>query len=557
MTQPSHEIAVKKYRHILIWPLLLRGKPLKDPKLPLVQRWANQFASGGWKPHPPERKKAGEKLVEPPVYQTSDGFGYEEIVYFHPFVRDFLYGDGKTKPKDRAVHHLSFDKAKRVRVTFTSFRFVKGREETVTLELKVDRVELYLCKPNVALFVVEVSSPKRVRDGKATDEEVKLAQVLDFQDQFRRIYPPFWYDPKEGDPEPKPGLCPTAVEWLDGTDNLLAPHDCTEKPDTFKEFTRDGAEPPVFWHWQYFLKEAKLVPMRTRHEIDDGTLCYQQIVDERIPAMTYLGVDDPTALTDGDMDRLTFLDAAGTDDFPYQKEFLAERRKNYTYDRFWDYGTRYLCSGYGFTLLGEYGDDTFDKILQGHFRTHYFRLGLIAHYLRAALLGFADELSESIKKLAGPGDANTELGNPAFRRRVEEIQFAFLKFRSRAWFPEVTNQLQGSELYAIWFKHLNIGTLFQQVDETSERLHDVLTEYETRQLSRTQDYLTKFASVFLPLSLVFSFLSVLYASDFLPKVLDGKGADTPQVLSWLTAGFALLGGILGLVLVSLVLPKRR
>jgi hypothetical protein len=272
-------------------------------------------------------------------------------------------------------------------------------------------------------------------------------------------------------------------------------------------------------------------------------------MDERIPALTYLGVDDPSQISDGDYDRLTFFDAAGTDDFPYDPEFLRRTRGGHAYDRFAHYGTRFLFSGYGFSMVGRAGDYMYGTVLERHFGQHYFKLGLLAHFLRASLLGFAEELSEAIKRLRGEGDAKKELANPRFRDAVQEIQNRFLKFRSRAWFPEVSNQLQGGELHRLWFAQLNIDALFAQVDETSDQLHAILSEYETRQLSRSQEKLSKIAGVFLPLSIGLSLLSVLFAQDLLPRAVKAYPAlDTSDFFFAVGGVFTLLGGVGGWLL---------
>ncbi len=543
MPQPSFELPVKMYRNILIWPLLLRGNPAGD-ELPLLARWSDVFRKVGWVPNDSSKLERDGRTI----WRVPAGNPYEEVVYFHPFVRDFLYGDGKTDPNDHAIHHLRHPTAATVKVTFTSFRFSQ-REEDVTLRLTVDRVDLYLCKPNVALFVVEVSRPTH---DAAPDRPVTLGQILDFQDQFRRIYPPFWYDTKDnGDRATQPGLCVKAVDWFAerGAEPLLA-HDCTAPAATFKEFTADGAEPPVFAHWRYFFGTVR--PLRTRHDIDAGTLCYQQIMDERIPALSFVGVDDTSQITPGDYDRLTFFDAAGTDDFPYDSGFLGNTRDRFTYDRFAHYGTRYLFSGYGFSVVGNVGKvdgySFFRDVLENHFRHHYFKLGLLAHYLRASLLGFADELSEATKALRGQGDAQAEMANTQFRKQVEEIQNRFLKFRSRSWFPEVSNQQQGGELHQKWFAQLNIDTLFRQVDETSDQLHAILAESESRQLSRSQAKLAdeqhKLALVAyygLGLSIVGSAMSAVFGWAAL-FVGDAK-AD--GALNWAPLLWLMLGVLVG------------
>lgn len=190
----------------------------------------------------------------------------------------------------------------------------------------------------------------------------------------------------------------------------------------------------------------------------------------------------------GDYDRLTFVDDGNDnsepENYPYNPFFLERRRLEYTYDRFSHYGTTYLCSGYGFTAVGK-AEWFFENIILGHFRHHYFRMGLVAHYQRAALLYFSDELSNAIKTLAGKGPVD-ELIDPIFRSQLETVQMNFLKFRSRAYFPEVTNQLQGQELWKFWFDHLNSQLLFEIVDSSSERITSVLAQHETREMTKAQ-----------------------------------------------------------------------
>jgi hypothetical protein len=391
MTRPSSEIAVRIYHNILIWPVLLRGRPAGDSSKTATElhRWVGEFRNQGWK--------------------DSDGseFGYEEIVYFHPFVRDFLFGDGKTSLEDLPFRMLKRTDIERVRVKLG--KYAKGTR----LELKIERLELYLGRPNTAILVVEVSNQLQEAPWDKSYQPLRtLAEALNFQDQFRRIYPPFWWasDDKQSDAS-DPGFCPLDVAWIreDRTVvELPKQFRCGSPREDFVDFTvprlaperndegsgqpqgataqtlaqgmeaasmlggksdppqeASGAEPPVFAHWRCFF--GKIEPARNRSNLDadertvdkqgNRRLFYQQIMDERIPAMSFFAVDDPGEVSQGDLDRITFYDAAGSDPYPYQEKFLADRRDRYTYNRFCNYKTTYVCSGYGFAVVGKYDAD--------------------------------------------------------------------------------------------------------------------------------------------------------------------------------------------------------
>lgn len=485
MTKPASEIEVQAFRHIVLCPLLLRGDPRPENERShshsSLQGWVEKFTSGQtWKEHD-----------EQGIHKR---FSYNQIVYFHPFVRDFLFGDGDQNPANNPTRLLVRDDIKGLEVELG-----RWQPEGVRLKFDVDRVELYLCKPCVAILRVEVSQPRYVEGA----ETVKLSELQDFTDQFRRMYAPFWWD--EGDKgldATEPGLCLRDLKWqlssghsVSVNDSIAPEYDCSLRSpkQQFDEFTRQGAEPPLFNHWLWlFGKEIR--PAQTYHHtrIEDGTpneLYLQQLLDERMPCMSYYAVDNPGDVSVGDRDRLTFVDASGSDPFPYNEEFLKERRARHSYTRFDHYDTHYFCSGYGFSMLGKASDFHYGTILPEHFSKHYFCLALIAHYQRAALLYFADELSGSLKDLAGK-PISEELADPQFRKHIEEIQHRFLKFRTRMYFPEVSSQLQGRELFQMWFDMLETDRLFQLVDTASERMTSVLAERESRQLARVANELS-------------------------------------------------------------------
>lgn len=541
-TLPATAIEVRAFRHILIWPVLLRGRPQKGKnEESWLQPWVEHLTADGlWKESQPDCGKVDAR------------FSYSQIVYFHPSVRDMLFGDGDDKLTDRTTRILERDDVREVLVELGEWQ-----PPGVKLRFDIDRIELYLCKPCVALFVIEVKNPRRQNSA----SPVMLSELQDFTDQFRRIYPPFWWDDKPDSDESheptSPGLCLRSLEWigidgqpirvagqLPGADDYAAERDVHQSKALrspkkhFDNFTRIGAEPPVFDHWMWFWGRG-IRPAFTQAHIKAsrsgsvGELFIQQLLDERIPVMSYFAVDRTADLSTGDFDRLTFVDASGSDSFPYQQQFLDSRRVRYCYDRFAHYGTRYFCSGYGFTMLGNADNRFYRTTLQEHFSHHYFCMGLIAHFQRAALLYFADELADSPKELLGR-KFSSELGHRGFQDRAEEIQHRFLKFRGRAFFSEVSNQLQGQELFRLWFEVLETQRLFDQVDSFSQRLATVLGERESRWLERL-------AGTVVPWGFAVSVASFLISAKSSLHIVD-NAANGPDWVFWcILVGCAVLG----------------
>lgn len=515
---PSDAINVRLYNNILIWPLLLQGKPLPQDDTPILERWVKlltgQAADPGHAPcdencHCEVQGTGGTGINWKDVTsKVNEDFGYDAIVYFHPFVRDFLFADGKTELKDRTTRVLANTCIRGMRVTLSD-------GEQLTLE--VERLNLVLTKPNVALLVVDLSKATG-EDGTDAGDFLSLSSVLRFQDQIRRTYPAFW------EADGSMGLCPRKVEWLIGGESATVstnqPTDLGVLRADFEQFVTRHAEPPIVHHWRVLLGKY-LIPFE---DAADRRCSVQQILDERIPSMSFLAVDEPGEVAPEDLDRLVFVDPPGAG-FPYDPDFIAKTRDEHCYQRFAHFDTRYFSAGYSFVALGRYDADvpedrfTFSRKARRIFRNHYLLMGILVHYQRAALLYFADELSYSKKRqLEGSySDSRDEMLDPKFRQDVEDIQWQFLKFRARSYFVEVSNQVQAQELYELWRKHLPTESLFQLVNATSQQLTATMAEREARHLNTA-------ATVGLTVGVALAVISVWAA---LPGTASGQ-----ELLSW-------------------------
>jgi len=393
----------------------------------------------------------------------------------------------------------------------------------------------------VALLVVEVHSAL----------PLSLRLVEEFLDCFRRAYPPYWESDKNKPFSPT-GHCPHKVKWL-GTDgvSVLAASDYQKAKKFIGFAARHKAARPAR-HWQHLLLPLK--PWQPG--LPQGTFAYRQIEDERMPFMAYLAVDDPGRLRRGDFVRLCFGDGGGHSlTLPYAHGFLENFEKDYCYDRYWDIQkaycedpadrdstwmtTRYLCCGYGFVMIGR--DDEKDERpiytdrqngLLSHFRRHYFQMGLVAHFHRAALLLFSDRLSKAVT-------------SESLHENITAVLEKLLRFTHCYWFREVSNQVQPRELFALWTRHLDTQALFEQVKQEAQDAHDFLemqaqkrlaeatmrlSEEQTR-LSKAAVRLSEVATVGLPFGLIAAYLAVDWDKlDGLRPTVAAFMDDAPAVV---------------------------
>jgi len=416
------EISFNKFHEILFWPLELSGKEhLSETK---IDQWVARHNDG----HP-------WKLINPYDRGTAPtgDLHYAEYLYFHPFVRQFLY---PSQPGEEHLRILGRDDVRGVEVRFG----YEGYQRRLT----IDRVHLYVFQTRVAILVVEVEAI----------EPMPRSEAMAFLEEFRKVYAPYF-------DHSRAGKCPESVQWLDGSGIPIGDASTLQDPSEQRKSVEASGwrRPPVSAHWRWLLNG--LIPSCPQADREDDVLYYDQIEDERMPSMSFLTTDTPHAVTLEDQQRLCFCDepSSNPEAATYSPEFLSDFVQKHCYDRYWDatnpinawMTTRFLCSGYGFTFLGQADPKFVENGANGllaHFRHHYFQLGLIAHFHRASLLHFSRRFSQSVHLIT---------------EENEGLNRDFARFVTGYWFNEVSNQMQGSELFHFWSNHLGNQQLLDHV----------------------------------------------------------------------------------------------
>ncbi|MFZ4702040.1 MAG: hypothetical protein ACOYMG_18500 [Candidatus Methylumidiphilus sp.] len=546
------DVKIKQFRQILFWPLEIeklstckgqqdierltsefQAQFVKDGKWKRLHNLLSRVDSNLDKPANLVNRLSGQQLV--PVDGEKEA-EYAELMFFHPFVRRFLYGSdakpGKANDKPKpAMRLFSRDDIKKCSVS------LMVEDYHCSIHLAIDRIHFYLFDHGVALLVVELSAKN----------PLPLVQVQELLDRFRRAYPPYWETENR-----EAGHCLQWVRWNNYSNPKGSHYYCTSH---FRDFAVQHQTPLPFEHWQYLL--LPLVPWQTglRPEV----FAYRQIEDERMPFMAYLSLEDPRQLSRSDFVRLCFGNESGhSTELPYAESFLNDFEANHCLDRFWDpsmrhvdsfyqnspgenaLSTRYLCSGNGFVMIGKDGPGSFTDGKNGglaHFRRHYFQMGLIAHFQRTTLLLCSQALAEAA--------ANVE--SHELNPRYEDIRVILERFHAfihRVWFREVSSQTPGRELFSLLTKHLDNQALFDRVKQQVQDAQAFLVLQQQNRQTTTTTRLNVLATFGLATGLIGIFLAVDW-SKFkglqvsIPEKLD----DIPIV------GYVVILVVLGMLLV--------
>ncbi len=419
---------------------------------------------------------------------------YSEGVYFHPFIQKLLYGTGT--PDGRPPFRLlTREDIQVVQVT------IKPQQPFVTYDVR--KVDLYLFSSEVAVLVVSILG-----------KSCTFGDYLTLSAWLRRSYPPFWskYQKEQSaNDRDRPGFCPFKVVWGHNL-GASAESNYDDIPFFTDSFEKTRTPTPAK-HWKFLLE-----PMEIWGGVRDGKLRYQLLGDERIPVMSFVAFSDIRKLNRGDWMRIAACEASGSWHLPYAEAFLSDFEAKHCYDRFWsqkgwqpgpmdenylkELTTRFLVSEHSFSIALEptgskpWSMET-DDGLRAHFRHHYFQLCLLAHVQNASLQVFSDRLADSVR-------GNTE----QYASRIAVIAKEFALFMDRFWVGEITNQIQGKELFELQVNRLGTAKLFVQVKSEIDFVHQYLTGWRNERVTKGQIVLAKVAYWGLSVSALLSFLGM-------------------------------------------------
>ncbi len=474
---------VRDFNHTLLWPVQLRSLR-REAGMDVVHYWDILRRSPG-----PWRYVEDALLIE----DASCKIGYEEFVYFLPYVQRFLYGVGdEGRGAQSSLHIFTREDIARIRVQL--------QPEREFISLRVDRVRLYFFYDiDVALVAFEVAA-----------SDLPLEDAIEIMDRLGRPYPPSWESNGQG------SHCPHRVEMLAADGSVLAQSDYGDYRK-FLELVRQGRQTPLATHWEFLL--APLVPA---YKDESGAIKYYQLENKRIPIMSYLSFDDPHQLSRGDMVRLGFAAKWGpSDTLPYSSGFLQNFESDYCYDRYWEaqHGTndsmhtRYFFCGVSFAMITRV--DQAHAVLSRQFRHQFFQIGLIAHFHKAALLSLSNRFSRAVERL---NVRDFESVN-RFKRSVRETLEVFLRFNHRYWFHELSNQVQASDFFKRWSHQLGSDALYNEVREEARDINEYLDADRTRKQADNAMRLTVVSACGMVGTIVTGFLGMnLYSHADLPTL---------------------------------------
>jgi len=432
-------------------------------------------------------------------FRVDDNFDYNEIVYFHDFVKDSLFNTAETFKEGATSYYF------KKKIEDDNFRLkIKGRD---VYNLKLEGVNLRLFDTGVGILSFEIENYNYP----------EVEDVLKINDYARRVYPQFIGDDLGSDAT-KGAFLPDYIT-VNGITEL---------------FGRKYEKIEIACYIQEILgSDTFSINQNTKNKN-----YIQPIIDDRMFVLSWYGNDDFSSCTQKNIEnknwyKYVFVD--GNDitvqDDEMHKEFIGKA----TYKRWNNYGTFYGITRYSFIVLSK-RDYFGEKILLNHVKTMYFQMVSLLLVQRASILRFSDEIT-AISDVRGEDSPSVE--------NISILYKNYLRFVNKLYFKEVTAQDQGIELYDKAINILNIKRDIEDLRQEIGSLNSYAFLEQEREEKEQMNRLTQLGSLFLPPTL----LAGIYGMNIFDFNQDSKAVT-------IGLGAIFLVMLVGLVLIYLNKPKK-
>jgi hypothetical protein len=175
----------------------------------------------------------------------------------------------------------------------------------------------------------------------------------------------------------------------------------------------------------------------------------------------------------------------------------------HTYTRWVEYGTLYGFTCDSFVALSQDAETLLKHgvpALQQHIKTIYYQIAVLCLAQRASVLRFSAEVS--------PLTQLGKINEKEALKGIQQLYLNYIEFLNTICFREVTPQIQGIEIYAMFRQAMGINEDVKGLDHEIRELHNFAMVAEQKRAADKAEKLGLIATWFLPAGVILGFMSI-------------------------------------------------
>jgi hypothetical protein len=387
-----------------------------------------------------------------------DSRAYEDMVFFHPFVRHVFF-DTKNAGTDPSLALLrSYCIPIKDKQVIMGAIDANGTSHTVN----VTELRMFVFANGMGILSIGVEA-----------QNIAVKEALWINEQMRKVYPSSGRQRREG-------RIPSSFVLSVSQNGAIA----EIVRETFDNAGMVGLEPPL-----------SAIIRRLLYFIDYDKHQYEQVLDERMIVYSYADIDQASAPPDFIrspeyqilLSLFLYVDQY-SDSYRYDPDFVRKRMAEQVYRRWAHEGTYYGYTAYSnITLTIGFGDRGGHRLTEGFlihrmFSTRYYLMAIIALFYRATLLMFNEKVALVSKSLYA------DLQRGEYKREnidlAQTLRGEYLHFTNYWYFEELANKDEESEHFDLQALEYRLGEMKSEVEQELAALNGSLNEYyQTRNTS--------------------------------------------------------------------------
>jgi hypothetical protein len=482
-------------------------------------RWFDQFdewvSSTSHCPDDPIVRHLGTWKRDAYYHFDIDSEAYQDMVFFHPFVRRVFFDARDENPENDGAESLL--RVYRLSPPAGSRLFYEGEDaKHRAAKVEITDLRLFLFANGIGILAIGVEAL-----------HLDCEQALWINEEMRKVYPSSSRQIREGR---VPSRLAISLETAAGSKTLVE-----ERFDNC--------------HMRAFLPPLSKTITSLLYFVDYVEQEYEPVLDERMIVYSFASIDPASVPPDYAesidyqvfLSRFLYVDRAGAT-FRYNPEFLRQEMPRHMYTRWAHYGTWYGAPSYSniTATIGEFdcGDHQLREgfLIHRMFRRRYYLMGVIALFYRATLLDFSERTALVSRRLfndAEHGKLSTDNVQLASDLRSE-----FLHFANYWYFDELANKDEEQEHFELQSTQYRIGAMKHQIDDEIEKLSASLHNYYQFHNTESINRLAMLSLILGAGAVATGFFGMNFGGEF-AKTFFEPSAQQPA-LHWLAIGLVTL-----------------
>jgi hypothetical protein len=477
-----------------------------------------------------------------------DSFAYQDMVFFHPFVRRVFFdtGDSFAAESGEKENMLRCYQIPLTHLEETGRKLIfeasdaRGRSAAV----RVSDLRLFLFANGIGILGIGVEA-----------EHLPVSQALWINEMMRKVYPSSGRQIREGRTPDRLALKLSGG----GEDQILA-------EETFTDCTLRAFLPPL---------SATIT--RLLYFLDYSGQEYEPVLDERMIVYTYLSIDPSTVPPDfaqseeysALMARLLYVDRWGPG-YRCEKEFTLSEMSRQVYRRWAQEGTLYGFTSYSSaTLVMGRKDCGEHQVSEGYlvhrmFMSRYYLTTVVALFYRATLLDFSERtalISRTLYKRFGSAKVvESDL------HLVGRLMSDFNHFTNYWYFSELANKDEEIDHFQKQCSEFRLSAMKEEIEEEVGKLSLYL---ERVYQLRATDSINRLAMLSMILgggAMVTGYFGMNFGAEFEKVFFNPSGGRLIHYASMIAVSLIVLGSLMFTVFLvvsnwfdyrRILLPARR